>query len=35
VLGERLEGYMYFAKRLPDSYGEADAEVAQASRRRS
>jgi len=30
VLGERLEGYMYFAKRLPDSYGEADAEVAQA-----
>ncbi len=30
VLGERLEGYMYFAKRLPDSYGEADTEVAQA-----
>jgi len=30
MIGERLEGYMYFAKRLPASYGEADAEVAQA-----
>src|SRR5438094_491614 len=30
MIGERLEGYMYFAKRLPDSYGEADAEIAQA-----
>ena len=30
MIGERLEGYMYFATRLPDSFGEADAEVAQA-----
>jgi transcriptional regulator with GAF, ATPase, and Fis domain len=30
VIGERLEGYVYFAKRLADSYGEADAEVARA-----
>jgi len=30
MIGERLEGYVYFAKRLPDSYGEADAEIAQA-----
>ena len=30
VFGERVEGYVYFAKRLPNSYGEADVEVAQA-----
>jgi transcriptional regulator with GAF, ATPase, and Fis domain len=30
AFGGRVEGYVYFAKRLPDFYGEADVEVAEA-----
>ncbi len=30
VFGERVEGYLYFAKRSPNWYDEADAEVAKA-----
>jgi transcriptional regulator with GAF, ATPase, and Fis domain len=30
MFGGRVEGYVYFARRLPDFYGEADVEVAEA-----